>query len=52
MAEPMVLKSEKERVEAERLALLRAELTSAFAASESAYQPLDADTLIARNPRG
>ena len=38
-----------ERIESERLAMLRAELLTAFAAPEFAYQPLDADAVIARN---
>ena len=46
-----LIRRDKERVEAERLALLRAELTAAFAAPESAYQSLDADAVIARNAR-
>jgi len=31
--------------------LLKAELTLAFAAPDSAYEPLDADTIICRNAR-
>lgn len=46
-----LIRRDKERVEAERLAILRAELTAAFAAPESAYQTLDADAVIARNAR-
>ena len=44
-----LIRRDKERVEAERLTLLRAELTAAFAAPESAYRTLDADTVVARN---
>jgi putative addiction module CopG family antidote len=47
-----LIRRDKERCERERLALLKAELTSAFAAPESDYQPLDADSVIARNARG
>ncbi len=46
-----LIRRDKERVEAERLSLLRAELTAAFAAPDSAYQALDADAVIARNAR-
>lgn len=44
-----LIRRDKERVESERLALLKAELVNAFAAPESEYQPLNADTIIARN---
>ena len=47
-----LIRRDKERVEAERLLVLRAELTAAFAAPESDYQPLDADAIFARNARG
>ena len=43
--------SERERAEAEGFERLKAELTAAFAAPESAYQSLDAETIIARNAR-
>jgi Arc/MetJ-type ribon-helix-helix transcriptional regulator len=46
-----LIRRDKERVEAERLALLKAELTAAFAAPEAGYHLLDADTVIARNRR-
>ncbi len=46
-----LIRRDKERVEAERFSLLKAELTNAFAADEAAYQPLDADIVIARNTR-
>ncbi|MFB0875950.1 MULTISPECIES: type II toxin-antitoxin system ParD family antitoxin [unclassified Sphingobium] len=46
-----LIRRDKERVEAERFALLQAELANAFAAPESEYQPLDADAIIARNAR-
>lgn len=46
-----LIRRDKERVEAERLALLKAELVNAFAAPESEYQALDADAIIARNAR-
>ena len=44
-----LIRRDKERVESERLALLKAELVNAFAAPESEYQPLNADMIIARN---
>jgi putative addiction module CopG family antidote len=47
-----LIRRDQQRVDGERLALLRAELTAAFAAPESAYQALDADMVIARNARG
>ena len=47
-----LIRRDDEWVDAERLALLRAELKSAFAASDFAYQPLDGNALIARNARG
>jgi len=46
-----LIRRDKERVEGERLALLKAELVSAFAAPESEYQALDVDTVITRNAR-
>lgn len=46
-----LIRRDKERVEADQLARLKAELTTAFAAPESAYHPLDADTVISRNTR-
>jgi Arc/MetJ-type ribon-helix-helix transcriptional regulator len=46
-----LIRRDKERVEADRLAILRAELKAAFAAPESAYEALDADTVIKRNAR-
>ena len=47
-----LIRRDKERVEAEGFERLRAELTVAFAAPESAYEPLDAETIIRRNARG
>ncbi len=47
-----LIRRDKERVEAEGFERLKAELTAAFAAPESAYEPLDAETVIARNARG
>jgi Arc/MetJ-type ribon-helix-helix transcriptional regulator len=44
-----LIRRDKERVESEHLGRLKAELTVAFAAPESDYQSLDADTVIARN---
>jgi putative addiction module CopG family antidote len=43
-----LIRRDKERTEAERFDRLRAELTRAFAAPDSAYQPLDAETVIKR----
>ena len=47
-----LIRRDKERVEAERLVVLQAELTAAFAAPESDYQPLDPNIIFARNGRG
>ncbi|PTD27836.1 addiction module antitoxin [Sphingomonas fennica] len=46
-----LIRRDRERAEAEGFERLKAELTAAFAAPESAYQPLDAETIIARNAR-
>lgn len=46
-----LIRRDKERVESERLALLKAELTAAFAVPESEYLSLDADAIFARNAR-
>lgn len=46
-----LIRRDKERTEAQRFEQLKAELTSAFAAPESAYEVLDAETVIARNAR-
>lgn len=43
-----LIRRDKERVEAEQFRRLKAELGRAFAAPESDYTPLDADTVIAR----
>jgi len=43
-----LIRRDKERVEAEAFDRLRAELHRAFAAPDDTYQPLDADTVIAR----
>ena len=47
-----LIRRDKERTEAEGFARLKAELTAAFAAPETAYEELDAETVIARNTRG
>ncbi|MEZ5656884.1 MAG: addiction module antitoxin [Sphingobium sp.] len=47
-----LIRRDKERVEAEGFERLKAELTAAFAAPESAYEPLDAEMVITRNARG
>ncbi|HEY8604496.1 addiction module antitoxin [Tsuneonella suprasediminis] len=47
-----LIRRDKERVEAEGFERLKAELTAAFAAPESAYEALDPETVIARNARG
>lgn len=46
-----LIRRDKERAEAEGFARLKAELTAAFAAPESVYEALDAETVIARNAR-
>jgi antitoxin ParD1/3/4 len=47
-----LIRRDRMRVEDERLARLRAELTAAFAAPEIVYQALDADAVMARNAHG
>lgn len=44
-----LIRRDKERVEAEAFDRLKAELTLAFDAPESSYQPLSAADVIARN---
>lgn len=44
-----LIRRDKERVEREAFERLKAELTQAFAAPESTYQPLTAAAVIARN---
>lgn len=44
-----LIRRDKERVEAEAFDRLKAELTHAFAAPESSYQPLAAVDVIKRN---
>ena len=44
-----LIRRDKQRVEAEAFERLKAELTHAFAASESSYHPLTAEQVIARN---
>ncbi|CPR16738.1 hypothetical protein ABRZ24_15735 [Brenneria populi] len=44
-----LIRRDKERVEAEAFARLKAELTNAFAAPESSYVSLTAADIIARN---
>jgi len=46
-----LIRRDKERIENEAFDRLKAELTRAFAAPDDMYQPLDADTVIARNMR-
>ncbi|PKP98345.1 MAG: addiction module antitoxin [Alphaproteobacteria bacterium HGW-Alphaproteobacteria-13] len=46
-----LIRRDKERSEAEGFERLKAELAAAFAAPEFAYQPLNADMVIARNAR-
>ncbi|WP_235977392.1 ribbon-helix-helix domain-containing protein [Sandaracinobacteroides hominis] len=46
-----LIRRDKERVESEAFARLKAELTVAFAAPEVAYEALDAETIIRRNAR-
>ncbi|GIK47913.1 MAG: hypothetical protein KJZ75_09240 [Hyphomonadaceae bacterium] len=44
-----LIRRDMQRAEGEAFERLKAELTRAFAAPDSAYQPLDAETVIARN---
>lgn len=44
-----LIRRDKERAEAEAFARLKAELSRAFAAPDSAYRPLDANAVIKRN---
>jgi Arc/MetJ-type ribon-helix-helix transcriptional regulator len=46
-----LIRRDKERVEAEGFARLKAELTAAFATPEASFAPMDAGTIINRNPR-
>jgi antitoxin ParD1/3/4 len=46
-----LIRRDKERADAEAFTRLKAELSKAFAAPDSAYKPLDADTVIKRNAR-
>lgn len=48
-----LIRRDKARAEGEAFERLKAELTRAFAAPDSTYKPLDAETVIRRNaPRG
>ncbi len=46
-----LIRRDMARADAESFERLKAELTRAFAAPESAYQPLNADDVIRRNTR-
>ncbi len=46
-----LIRRDKERLEAEQFGRLKAELNRAFAAPESSYALLDAQTVITRNRR-
>jgi Arc/MetJ-type ribon-helix-helix transcriptional regulator len=46
-----LIRRDKERADAEAFTRLKAELSKAFAAPDSAYKALDADTVIKRNAR-
>ena len=46
-----LIRRDKARVEQEAFERLRAELTRAYAAPDSAYRPLDANAVFARNAR-
>lgn len=46
-----LIRRDKARADAEAFTRLKAELTHAFAAPDSAYKALDADTVIKRNAR-
>jgi antitoxin ParD1/3/4 len=46
-----LIRRDKDHAEREAFDRLRAELARAFAAPDAAYSALDADAVIARNPR-
>jgi len=46
-----LIRRDKERVEADHFDRLKAELKRAFAAPASSYQHLDAETVVACNPK-
>ncbi|MCF8503936.1 MAG: addiction module antitoxin [Caulobacter sp.] len=46
-----LIRRDKARAEQEAFERLKAELTRAFAAPDSAYRPLDANAVFARNAR-
>ena len=46
-----LMQRDKERAEAQGFEQLKTELAAAFAAPESAYEIIDAETIIARNVR-
>lgn len=46
-----LIRRDKERVEAEGFARLKAELAAAFAAPDASFSAMDADTIINRNAR-
>ena len=46
-----LIRRDKARAESETFERLKAELSRAFSAPDSAYRPLDAETVIARNGR-
>lgn len=46
-----LIRRDRERVEAEGFARLKAELAAAFAAPESSFAAMDADIIINRNAR-
>jgi antitoxin ParD1/3/4 len=46
-----LIRRDKERVEADSFARLKAELKRAFAAPDSSYETLDANAVITRNRR-
>ena len=46
-----LIRRDKDQAERETFDRLKAELTRAFAAPDSTYRTLDAETVIARNPR-
>lgn len=46
-----LIRRDKARAESETFERLKAELTRAFSAPESAYRPLDAEAVFARNRR-
>ena len=47
-----LIRRDRERADAEQFARLKAELTRAFAAPDTSFATLDAESVISRNRRG